>query len=32
MHEGSVRRVLRGLARDLALREQPLAPECIDAK
>ena len=27
LHEGSVRRILRRLARELALREEPLAPE-----
>jgi RNA polymerase sigma-70 factor (ECF subfamily) len=27
LHEGSVRRILRRLARELALREQPLAPD-----
>ncbi len=26
IHEGSVRRILRGLARELALQEEPLAP------
>lgn len=32
LHEGSVRRILRRLARDLALRAEPLAPAEADAE
>jgi RNA polymerase sigma-70 factor (ECF subfamily) len=32
LHEGSVRRILRRLARELALKTQPIAPDLADAE